>query len=178
MTYYRIAIQSQHTPTWRWQTTKLTSLHAVLNYLHMYRCPQHTRLRVFFTSSVEAFDDLLALENQGGASFSVPAEQLLHGPLQASELEPGTTGEASAHEHKLVLPTSIATKEDRKDDSTSGLPVYTGGSPALEARRLEIELGAGGDHDLPYTFAFPRSMLESLAWIRLRASVQRGEREA
>jgi hypothetical protein len=178
MTYYRIAIQSPHAPTWRWQTTKLTSLHAVLDYLHLYRCPQHARQRVFFTSSVETFDNLLALENQGGASFSVPAEQLLHGPLQAAELEPGNTDEASAHEHQLVLPTGIATKEDLKDDSTSGLPVYAGSSPASEARRLEIELGTGGDHDLPYIFAFPRSMPESLAWIRLRASVQRGEREA
>ena len=25
----------------------------------------------------------------------------------------------------------------------------------LDRRRLEIEMGAGGDHDLPYTFALP-----------------------
>ena len=45
----------------------------------------------------------------------------------------------------------------------------------LERRRREIEGGAGGDHDLPYSFALPPSMPQVLAWMRLLAKVQRGE---
>jgi hypothetical protein len=47
----------------------------------------------------------------------------------------------------------------------------------LERRRLELELGPGGDHDVPYTFALPVSMPQVLAWTRLLAQVQRGEVE-
>jgi hypothetical protein len=41
-------------------------------------------------------------------------------------------------------------------------------------RRLEVELGVGGDHDVPYSFAFPPSMPQVLAWMRLLTSVHRG----
>ncbi len=44
-------------------------------------------------------------------------------------------------------------------------------------RRLELELGPGGDHDLPYTFALPASMPQVLAWMRLLGRIQRGEGE-
>ena len=47
----------------------------------------------------------------------------------------------------------------------------------LERRRLERELGAGGDHDLPYHFALPLSMPQVLAWMRLLGRVQCGEIE-
>ncbi len=46
---------------------------------------------------------------------------------------------------------------------------------SLEKRRLEHELGAGGDHDVPYHFALPLSMPQALAWMRLMGRVQRGE---
>jgi hypothetical protein len=47
----------------------------------------------------------------------------------------------------------------------------------LDRKRLEREMGAGGDHDLPYTFALPLSLPQTLAWIRLMAKVQRSELE-
>jgi hypothetical protein len=47
----------------------------------------------------------------------------------------------------------------------------------LDQRRWELEMGAGGDHDLPYTFALPLSLPQTLAWIRLMAKVQRAELE-
>jgi hypothetical protein len=47
----------------------------------------------------------------------------------------------------------------------------------LERRRLELELGPGGDHDVPYTFALPLWMPPVLAWMRLLAQVRRGEVE-
>ena len=45
----------------------------------------------------------------------------------------------------------------------------------IEVRRLEIELGAGGDHDQPYTWSVPPSGSHMLAWAKLRARRVRGE---
>jgi hypothetical protein len=46
---------------------------------------------------------------------------------------------------------------------------------ALERRRLELELGTGSDHDVPYSFCLPLSLPQVLAWIRLMGRVQHGE---
>jgi len=42
-------------------------------------------------------------------------------------------------------------------------------------RRLELELGASGDHDTAYAFTFPTSMSQVLAWTKLLARVRSGE---
>ena len=47
----------------------------------------------------------------------------------------------------------------------------------IEVRRLELELGAGCDHDHPYTWSLPPSGPQVLAWTRLRALRERGEFE-
>lgn len=44
-----------------------------------------------------------------------------------------------------------------------------------EVRRLELELGPGGDHDQPYTWASPPTTRQTLAWTRLLARRERGE---
>jgi hypothetical protein len=44
----------------------------------------------------------------------------------------------------------------------------------IEVRRLEIELGAGGDHDCPYTWSLS-SIPHVLAWTKLLARRARGE---
>ena len=48
----------------------------------------------------------------------------------------------------------------------------------IEVRRLEVELGAGCDHDLPYTCSLPPSAPHVLAWTKLRAMRERGELES
>lgn len=48
----------------------------------------------------------------------------------------------------------------------------------IEVRRLEVELDAGGDHDLPYTWSLPPSRSQVLAWTRLLARRERGEFES
>lgn len=48
----------------------------------------------------------------------------------------------------------------------------------FEVRRLEIELGAGGDHDCPYTWSSPPSGAQMLAWTKLLAGRERGEFES
>ena len=60
---------------------------------------------------------------------------------------------------------------------TAACSLNEGSMPMLERRRLELELGAGGDHDMPYTFALPLWMPPVLAWMRVLAQVQRGELE-
>jgi len=45
----------------------------------------------------------------------------------------------------------------------------------IEVRRLEIELGPGGDHDCPYTWSLPPSTRQVLAWSNLLARRARGE---
>ena len=47
----------------------------------------------------------------------------------------------------------------------------------IEVRRLELELGAGGDHDLPYSWSLPPSRWHVLAWTKLLARRERGELE-
>jgi hypothetical protein len=48
----------------------------------------------------------------------------------------------------------------------------------LEVRRLEVELGAGGNHDCPYTWSLPPSGPQLLTWTRLLARRERGEFES
>jgi hypothetical protein len=48
----------------------------------------------------------------------------------------------------------------------------------FEVRRLEVELGAGGDHDCPYTWSLPPSATHVLVWTKLRARRMRGEFES
>jgi len=44
----------------------------------------------------------------------------------------------------------------------------------IEVRRLEIELGEGGDYDCPYTWGLPPSMPLALAWSKLFARREHG----
>jgi hypothetical protein len=48
----------------------------------------------------------------------------------------------------------------------------------IEVRRLEMELGAGGDHDCPYTWSLPPSGPYALAWTKLRVLRERGALES
>ena len=176
MIYYRIAVQTKHTPIWRWMTTQLTSLHAVLTYLQIYRCPAYAQVRIFFASSVDALDDLLAAENRGDASFSITPEHLLSTGQPQMLAEGLATAEAQAFAGERTL-TTTASAGALSEPEVPDVPQAAGGITLLEARRLELELGAGGDQDQPYQFAFPRSLPEVRAWMRLLAKVQRCDLE-
>ena len=45
----------------------------------------------------------------------------------------------------------------------------------IEVRRLEMELGEGGDHDEAYTWRLPPTSAEAFAWMKLLARRERGE---
>jgi hypothetical protein len=47
----------------------------------------------------------------------------------------------------------------------------------IEVRRLEMELGAGGDHDCPYIWSLS-SGSHVLAWMKLRTSREQGALES
>ena len=78
--------------------------------------------------------------------------------------QPALMGAIAARSHPPV-----------QENGTAGNGLGAPGASALERRRLEIERGPGGDHDVPYRFALPACLPQVLAWMRLLAKVHRGE---
>jgi hypothetical protein len=168
MTCYRIAgrLRDVPAPPWRWRTTRLDSLQAVWAHLQHYRWPEHTELRVFLASSAEQLEAMLARANAGELSTSIAAEDIPPG-----QLLPGwKLGAAGGADEP---------KEPAHQDAHPGVDGAGPREPRvslapLDRRRLELEGGAGGDHDLPYTFAWPDFWPHALAWLRLTSSVRQG----
>ncbi len=86
--YYRVAIrregdQRDRPPNWQWQSTILSSLQTLFQFLRLYRALPQDRLQVFSSSSREELNRQLMCENDGLGSNSVPAvhflrERLIH----------------------------------------------------------------------------------------------------
>ncbi|HEX6557051.1 MAG TPA: hypothetical protein VF026_30085 [Ktedonobacteraceae bacterium] len=198
MTYYRLAVQDCQTTHWIWKTTAVTSLQAVFQLLRIYRMFPQNDTRVFTASSKEDLSEMLSRENRGLASSSVTAAQFLHQrniriPEAAQSISDQRASAQAVQQEvdvatwmKNIWERHVAAQTAQKETSvatTSPLREYmaTTGTPASlgmsvqEKRRLEIELGPGGDHDTPYLFTLPISLKERLAWIRLQTRVQAGE---
>src|SRR5690349_6022297 len=116
MMYYRVAGKMVESSPWRWRSTKLESLHAVLGVLNLYRATRKDALRVFYSSNREMLDTMLERENQGQASNSIGANELGYKEINS-----------------------------------------------INIRRLEIEVGTGGDHDVLYVFDLSISLQQKLA---------------
>lgn len=164
---YRVAIQADTSTRWRWCSTVLSSLDAVFRFLQLYYAPLE-HLLVYSSSSCEEIEEQLARENQGLPSPSVTAahflqERLLHWP----EREGGASQPMASI---AVAPQPLVQTRSRGGNGTVGWSMS-----ALESRRLELELGPGGDHDVPSSFVLPPSMRQVLAWMRLLARRERGE---
>jgi hypothetical protein len=176
--YYRVAMQQHAASPWQWQSTVLSSLQVLFQFLRPYSALPQDRLRVFSARSREEMDELLARENSGAWSSSVTAEQFLqergiqwHPTTQAAS-EQGTREELS------IVPIAVSTSQSLSPENKAAEPATTlkeWSTNALERRRFELERGAGGDHDVPYTFVLPVSMPQVLAWMRLLAKWQHGE---
>src|SRR5215469_6646484 len=155
--FYRVAIQRDAAPPWKWQSTALSSLNSVLQWLQVYRAFPQERLRIFSSSSQEALNEQLVRENQGLASTSVPATHFLQerGITPRGAVREAGAGGSPAHERttSIPAPTSISPDENCL-------------SP-LDKRREALEHGAGGDHDRPYRFTLPTSTPQVLAWVKL-----------
>ena len=143
----------------------------------MSRSIPRSLLRVFFASSVEGLDLMLDCETKGLASGSIAVDHLLPGRCSTSQSI--SQLEMRQFESELRTRASLGTGAT----STGGEPSLhekrrspppAGRMDVLDRRRLEIELGTPGDHDMRFTFTLPTSLPQVHAWMQLRAKVQDG----
>jgi hypothetical protein len=173
--YYRVAIQVNQQPTWQWRSTALTSLEALFGFLRLYRAIPQDRLRVFSSTSREDLNEQLMQENQGRLTNSVTAAQFLYERGMGSR---GMMPEVPERRARTRTGTLVAAGATPPSTESSILPhAPAEWSSILGSRRLELERGAGGDHDSPYTFALPLYMPQTLAWVELFVKVQQGALE-
>ena len=173
--YYRIAIHVDHVSQWQWKSTALSSLDALFQWLRLYRAVPQDHLRVFSSCSREEMNEQLMRENQGREPTSITAAQFLQERRIGS---PEVAWGASAHGTRgNEQTTSIAVVTELPPDGSSwgAQPLEERGLSFLEKRRVELERGAGGDHDCPYRFTLPGSMPQVLAWVKLLVMVQQGD---
>ncbi|HEX9131333.1 MAG TPA: hypothetical protein VF844_03480 [Ktedonobacteraceae bacterium] len=173
--FYRVAIQKDPSALWTWESRVIASVNVLVRVLGMYRSMPLHHLRVFCSSSVEGLDLLLEREKQGLASNSIPVEHLLQGrgntSQSISQLEMRQfESEASTCENVGMVETSTVGESLLLEKRSSTPPA--GSMDVLDRRRLELELGTPGDHDTRYTFTFPTSLPQVLAWMKLLAQVQ------
>ncbi len=174
--YYRVAIQLDHLPAWQWKSTVLSELSAVFQWLRLYRALPQDRLRVFSSSSREEMDEQIGRENQGLSSTSVTVAQFLQARMIG--LREAAAGALAGSRQGNERTTSIALVTDSPlgEKSREAQPLLDErGISSLERRRVELERGAGGDHDLPYRFMLPIAMPPVLAWVQLLVRVQHGD---
>ena len=190
MIYFRVALRMIRSSQWQWNSSMLNTPGTLFRFLDMYDRVPKDRLRVFFATSKEFMNQMLARENSGLVSNSITVEDFLKTGrkidgqrIKELELELGLQ-----ETKELIAKSAITGKlgEERPSpQATSNLESTH--SVTSEARLNDIErslLGlveelsewsGGGDHDTPYTFALPVSTPQALAWARLLAKVQNGE---
>jgi hypothetical protein len=157
------------------ESTVLSSLSTLFQFLRLFCALPHDQLRVFSSSERVGLAEQLEQENKGLASTSVTAAQFLQQRMlcpptagrSISEGEGGTSLERGA--------IAVISQPAVNERGGKGSVLESRGMSALERRREELESGSGGDHDLPYRFSLPLSLPQVLAWMTLLARVQRGE---
>jgi hypothetical protein len=99
MIYYRVALQSEHSSSWQWRSSTLTSVSSVFDILEVYAHIPKTAIRIFFSSSSVYMDEMLARANDGLVANFVTTEQFLQGwhmvsaDVKRLELELGIEGD-------------------------------------------------------------------------------------
>ncbi len=180
--YYRVAIQYPADPldrpaNWQWKSTVLSSLQTLFQVLQLYGAVGEDldHLWVFSCSSREALDEPLLQENLGLEFLSETAAHVLQERLLPSPEEPQATPERNEGANRRWQPSLMGAIAARSRSSVKENGLLGRGRRALESRRLELECGPGGDHDVPYHFVLPPSRSQVLAWTRLLASRACGE---
>jgi hypothetical protein len=178
--YYRVAIRRQgdqrdRPPTWQWKSTVLSSLQTLFQFLRLYGALPQDRLRIFSSSSRESLEEQLAQENQGLSSSSVTAAQFLLERMIRSPVVTRGMSSCTARWHEETASIAVSTKTQLNESGRVAHTLDEGSMSRLSRKRLELELGPGGDHDVPYSFAKAPSLPQVLAWMRLLAKVHRGE---
>lgn len=171
MIYYRLAVQEYETPKWVWKSTIVTSLVAVLHLLRMYSPIPAERIRVFSATCKEEMAEMLNRENEGLVSGSLTAGEFLRDRrLRVQNVSAPETIE------RLVRRTTAVLIDSATREECPASPIApAGGFGLLDQRRLQLEMGAAGDHDTPYRFSLPCSTPQLLAWTRLMVRMQAGE---
>ena len=75
--YYRVAIQDNVSPTWKWKSTTISSVTSLLQFLRRFHDLPQDHLLVFASHSREEMNEQLMRENNGLGSDSVTAAQFL-----------------------------------------------------------------------------------------------------
>lgn len=173
--YYRVAIQVDPSPLWQWKSSALSSLDALFHWLRLYRTLPQDHLRIFSGSSCEGLQEQLVQQNQGLDFLSVTAAHFLHERLiHAPEVTGGRPGgEGGADQQRASI--AFATQSSVNGSSRQGNGLVGRSLSAQESRRLALELGPVGDHDIPYRFVLPALLPPVFAWMRLLARIQREE---
>jgi hypothetical protein len=171
---YRVAIQTITVPPiWQWKSTPLSSLDAVLRFLRQYRAIRQDRLRVFSSASRQDLDEQFKLEQEAMGTYSVTAEQFLcERRISSGGATGGTSEQKTQHNQMAVSGGAILS---RSANGNSKRTATLDSMDRLDYKRVELEQGAGGDHDLPYHFAFPPTWQQACSWTELLVQVQRGQ---
>ncbi len=171
---YRVAIQTNTVPpSWQWKSTPLSSLDAVLRFLRLYRALPQDRLRVFSSASREGLDEQFRCEQGAMGMYSVTAAQFLRERLICSGDATVEALEQKLQQNQKAVSSTVGRSLSVIESSKPTLTLD--GKSILDCKRLELELGIGDDHDLPYHFAFPPTWSQASAWAELLVKVQRGE---
>ncbi|MHB8600463.1 MAG: hypothetical protein ACYDER_27100 [Ktedonobacteraceae bacterium] len=172
--YYRVAIQTNSSPAWKWKSTVLSSLDVLFRFLKLHHTIPAHKLRIFTSTSREDMNEMLLREKNGLDSNSVTAEQfLLERHLHVWETE---RSEQLKQETQTVIEdtTTVSSQLALLAGSMTGnillAPAYA--LNPLDRSRQEIEFGTVGDHDCPYVFTLPQSIKEMRAWIQLLEKAQ------
>ena len=171
MIYYRLAMQDNETSKWIWKSTVLTSLIAVLHLLRMYSPLPPERIRVFRAACTGELAEMLDRENEGLESGSLTAGEFLREKRLSVQKEATSITIEKLVQHSIAVAIDSSARNDNPVSNNPG----TGSISLLDQRRLHMESGAGGDHDMPYRFSLPTSTPQLLAWTRLMGKVQAGE---
>ena|SRR5215469_9842785 len=175
MIYYRLAIQNRQTTQWTWKSTMLSSLQSLFQFLRLIRELPLDQLRVFSSSTREGLQEQLEQENQGCGSLSVTAAHFLQDRLIHFPQQRRATPEREAGACQQMAAIAVATQPSMNESNRYVNDLVARSMSSLERRRLELELGPGGDHDIPYHLVLPVSMPQVLAWMKLLARRERGE---
>ena len=172
--YYRVAIQEDAPPSWRWKSSVLSSLNSLFQWFRLFRALPQDHLRVFSSSSREGLAEQFEQESKGLASHSVTAAQFLRERLIRLPMVQGTSEQEGKTSQEMVS-LAVTSQPLVNERSGGGSALERRGMSAQGRRREELESGSGGDQDLPYRFSLPISLPQVLAWITLRERVQQGE---
>ena len=168
--YYRVAVRVDSLSIWQWKSTVLSSLDTLFQLLRRYGPLQLERLRVFSSSSREGLWEQLVRQSPSVTAAQFLNERLIQTPGM-TQGTPVCVGGAS----QQMASIAIVAESSMNESIRQGTDLIGKSLSALESRRLALERGMGGNHDVPYHFVLPTELLPVLAWMRLLARIKQGE---